>query len=303
MTLSIDQRCEWLPRLRCRSIIGLLLILPLAVLLSGCGAVKLGYNNSPMLSYWWLDDYLDFDQAQTVKVRADLVTLQTWHRSRELPAYVETLEKLQRMAPANVSSAQVCEVLSDVKPRIQAFLDEAEPSIAALVPTLDPTQIERLAQQLNKRSDTWREEWLAGTLGERQARRLKQATERLERFYGRLEAAQLAVLRANIVNSVFDANVNFKESKRRHQDTLQTLRQLQGSTDAQQTRNVVHALLARTMNSPDAVYLQQFDLLTQENCKSFAALHNSTTATQRLKAMETLKGYTTDARTLIAQQR
>ncbi|MCX7224461.1 MAG: hypothetical protein NT071_02345, partial [Burkholderiales bacterium] len=49
-------------------IIGLLL----ALLLSGCSALRLGYSQAPELAYWWLDSYFDFTEAQTTRVRADL---------------------------------------------------------------------------------------------------------------------------------------------------------------------------------------------------------------------------------------
>ncbi len=39
--------------------------------LSACSAIKIGYNNLPELSYWWLDGYVDFDGAPT-KGRAEI---------------------------------------------------------------------------------------------------------------------------------------------------------------------------------------------------------------------------------------
>ena len=59
----------------------------------------------------------------------------------------------------------------------------------------------------------------------------------------------------------------------------------------------------RAVNSPDPIYRNQQNKLRQENCRTFAALHNSTTPSQRSKALETLKGYETDLRALMAQRR
>ena len=49
-----------------RWIIGLL-CLALAGL-SGCSALRLGYNTAPELAYWWIDGYADFDDAQAPQV-------------------------------------------------------------------------------------------------------------------------------------------------------------------------------------------------------------------------------------------
>lgn len=81
-------------------IIGLLMVLQLA----GCSAVRLGYNNAPELTYWWLDGYLDFTSAQSLKVRANLATVQAWHRSQEMPLVLGQLQKLQGMVKDNVTA-------------------------------------------------------------------------------------------------------------------------------------------------------------------------------------------------------
>jgi hypothetical protein len=280
-------------------IIGVLLAL-LALLLPGCSSVKLAYNNAPDIGYWWLDSYLDFNSEQSLKVRANLNTLQTWHRQNELPAYVNTLEKLQRLAPANVSPAQLCEVYADVKPRLQALLNQAEPSLVALVPTLSAGQIQHLARQLEKRRQKWREEWLDGTPQERSARRVKQWVDRAEGFYGALDEPQLATLRTSVSGALFDANTYYRESQRRHQDTLNTLRQLQASPPgAASVKASLLALLNRSLDSPDTAYRLYAEKITQENCKIMASLHNSSTPAQRLKLMDTLRDYANDARTLM----
>lgn len=276
-------------------------LLALILFLPGCSTVKLAYNNAQTMSYWWLDSYFDFNPAQSEKVRAELAALQAWHRARQLPAYINTLEKLQRAAPANVTPQQICDVLAELKSHVQTLIDQAEPTLAALAPTLTEEQLAHLARQLDKRSQKWREEWLEGSPAERQARRVKKLAERADMFYGPLEEAQLTLLRTQVATSAFDANLSWRESQRRHQDTLQTLRELQGaSLGAPRVRAMVHGLLARAVSSPDPAHRNYVDKLNQENCKTFAALHNSSTPAQRIKLIDTLKDYAADARALMA---
>lgn len=284
---------------RSSRIIGVLLAVMLC--LPGCSTVKLAYNNAPAMSYWWLDSYFDFDATQSEKVRADLAALQAWHRARQLPAYVSTLEKLQRAAPANVTPEQVCDLLAELKSHAQVLIDQTEPTLAALAPTLTEEQLAHLARQLDKRSRKWHEEWLDGSPAERQSRRVKQLAERADMLYGPLEEAQLKLLRAHVAASVFDAALSWRESKRRHQDTLQTLRQVQGgSLGPLQARAELHALLARAITSPDPAYRTYTEKLNQENCRTYAALHNSSSPAQRIKLLDTLKDYAADARALMA---
>lgn len=261
---------------------------------------KMGYNNAPSLTYWWLDSYLDFNSAQTPRVRADLALLHTWHRETELPAYAALLAQWQRAAPGHLSGEQVCAWVDGARPRFAALLDQAEPTLAALAARVTAEQLAHLAHQFDKRNQKWREEWLDGPPAERQARRLKQLTDRAEMLYGNLEDPQRAVLRANLATSLFDASQTYRETLRRQQDTLQTLRLLQSNTLSEIRQAAeLRALLARTQTSPDASYQTYRAQATQANCQAFADLHNSTTPAQRLKAVAVLKGYEDDARALM----
>ena len=281
-------------------IIGLLL----ALLLSGCSALRLGYSQAPELAYWWLDSYFDFTEAQTTRVRADLAALQAWHRSNELPIYLSLLDKVQRLTPGNVTPEQLCELYHEFMPRITATADQAEPTLSAVTLLLKPEQLAQLARQLDKRSETWREDWLDGTPGERRARHAKRLVDRAEGLYGRLGAAQRATVREAVAASQYDAEMSYRESQRRHTDTLQTLRLIQsGGLGAERNRLEARGLLDRAVNSPDPIYRSQQIKLLQENCRTYAALHNSTSPSQRAKALETLKGYEADLRSLMAQRR
>ena len=283
--------------LKLRHIIGVLLA---ALLLSGCSAVKLAYNNAPELGYWWLDSSLDFNSAQSARVRADLNTLQNWHRQHELPLYVATLEKLQGLAGAEVSAGQLCAVADELRPRLQALLDGAEPTVLAISPTLTPAQLAHLTQHFDKRAAKWREEWLAGTVLDRRERRLKQLLERFEPFYGRLDKTQRAQLQSAVTDSIFDVDLTRRELLRRQQDTLQTLRRVLGDRrDETSVRLEMRGLIERAMVSPDPDYRQYAARLQLETCTTLAALHNRSTPGQRQHLTEALKDYESDARSLM----
>jgi hypothetical protein len=287
--------------LNLRHIIGVLLLALMSLWLAGCSAVQLGYQQAPELGYWWLDSYLDFNESQSLRLRADLNALQAWHRQSELPNYIKTLDKLQKMAPLEATPEQVCGLYAEFKTRLQVTLDQFEPTVSALAPTLKPVQIEHLARQFEKRNQKWRAEWIELTQAQRHARRLKQLKERSENFYGQLEEQQLAVLRAGLSAAPLDMNLSYQESQRRQQDILQTLRQLQNAKPgASGVQAAMRSLLERSMDSPDPAYRSYMEKVTQAHCRTFAALHNSSTPAQRLHLLETLKDYQADAQALLA---
>ena len=268
--------------------------------LSGCNAVRLGYNNAPDLTYWWLDGYFDFDGPQSTRLRNDLHALQDWHRKEELPQLATTLKNLQAAAPQDVTAAQVCQLSQYVEERIQTTLDRAAPTAVALGPTLSSAQLEHLARALDKRNREWREEWMDGSPEERAERRLKKLVERAEGFYGRITEAQRKQLQAQLEASAFDASVQYREVLRRQQDTLQTLRALRnGNATEIHTQAEVRALVARSLQSPDPAFRQYTDRVRSQACEAISAFHNRTSASQRLRLQDTLKGYEGDVLALM----
>ncbi len=276
-------------------------------MLQACSAIKLGYNNAPDLVYWWLDGYADLGETQSLKVRDDLARLQQWHRTSELPKIAELLQTARQIAPGNTSEDQVCGLFVEVLARIDAVVAQAEPAAVSMATGLSAAQLARIEAKFAKTNAEWRDKWMAGTLAKRQAKRLKTAIERSEQFYGNLEESQIAVLRDSIASSDFDPQISYAERLRRQQDLLQTLRLTSAlSGEARpglpQAEAAVHAYLERAVKSPNPAYRAYLDKEIRDNCKAFAQLHNSTTPTQRERAVRRLAAYERDARELASQR-
>lgn len=279
-------------------IIGALLL----VWLSGCSTVKIGYNNAPSLAYWWLDGYLDFNDAQSVQVRDSLAALQAWHRRTELPAYAELLRQTQRLANGPVTPEQVCRITTQIQRHVQQLGEQAAEGMARVVPTLQPEQLRYLTHQFDKHNRNWREEWLDSTPQELQARRLKKAVERAESFYGRLDEAQLALLRRSVAGSAFDARLAWRERLRRQQDMLQVLQEHRNGDRPAHVKAELLALLQRQLESPDPAYRAQFERMLADSCHTLATLHNNASAAQRRHLQDKLQGYEADARALMSER-
>ena len=271
--------------------------------LQGCSLMKLAYNQAPELAYWYLDSHLDLTSEQSVQVKSKLHQLQAWHRQTQLPAYVLTLQQLQQQLVADTSAAQACTVVADAHVKLGAIARQAEPLAASLVGTLDANQIKHLAQKFAKDNAKEEAERLGGNPRASMEKRLQQAIERAERLYGALNDAQQAAVARHLEQSRFDARLMEAEKQRRQRDALATLQPLISSqASTEQALTALRGLMERTLSSPDMAYRAYLDQLGQENCQTFAELHNSTSAAQRSKAVQTLKGYVQDLQTLNARK-
>ncbi|MEK9802601.1 MAG: DUF6279 family lipoprotein [Curvibacter sp.] len=277
-------------------IIGALLL----VLLAGCSALQTGYNNAPSLLYWWLDGYVDFNGEQADPVRESLLSLQAWHRREELPAYAALLQRLQQDGAQDLTPAQACAHLGQVRGHLQRLGMQSAMTLAPLVPTLQPEQLRHLARQLEKHDRKWREEWLDGSPEELLQRRLKRTVSRYEDFYGRLSEAQRALLRQRLLEVGFDARLAWAERQRRQRDLLRVLQEhRQGDRPAHVEAELL-AWVQRSFEPPDPAVRAYLGQLFDQGCQTLATLHNSSSPGQRRRLVDKLQGYETDLRALAA---
>jgi hypothetical protein len=261
-------------------------------LLQGCSAIKIAYNNAPDLLYWWLDGYLDFNEAQTPKVREDIARLHQWHRTNELPRYADLVQRLEKMLPEPWTPDAVCAVIAEMEGRFSALTAQAEPAVVSLAMTITPEQLQHMERKYGKTDAEYRNDWLKLTPGEQKAKRFDATLERVEMIYGSLDSAQKAVIRRELDQSSFDAQLIYNERQRRQQDAVQTLRKVTTEKMSyDDARAAMRGYLQRSMRSPDPVYRQYAERLRSESCKRVAAAHDSTTPAQRDIAVRRLQSY------------
>ncbi len=277
------------------------LFLSLALLaIQGCSALRLGYGQAVDLVYWWIDGYFQVNDTQAPRLRDELARLHHWHRASELPKYASLLQKTQQAVPGDVTAAQVCALYTDIRGLVDNLAARALGPAADLALTLAPSQMEYLQRKLERNNAEFARNFLQGNEIERKERRLKNAIERAESFYGRLDEAQLTAVRATVQNSGFDARLSMQESMRRQQDLLQTLRKLLAdkATPAQ-ARTALAGYIERSWTSPDPKLRAYQERFVQEGCANVALVHNSTSAGQRAKAVRFFNNYEQDARSLM----
>ena len=102
-----------------------LFILLTLLLLQGCSAIKLGYQQLPTLSYWWLDNTVSFSGPQTPAAKEAIDKLYQWHRRDELHGYASLLQRTAELSAGPVQSAQLCRVLDEVQARMDTLMRQA----------------------------------------------------------------------------------------------------------------------------------------------------------------------------------
>ncbi|MET0517976.1 MAG: DUF6279 family lipoprotein [Burkholderiaceae bacterium] len=277
-----------------------------ALLLAGCSALKLSYNNADTLLYWRLDSYVDLSREQAPRVRESLRQYQRWHRQTQLPLYADLLQRIRPQLAGPVSTEQACAWFEQIRDLLLPSLDLTPDAGLAplfwLVGDLSDEQLQHIARKQASTDADWKDKWLDVTPERREDERFDQALSRSELLYGRLGEAQQAALRESLAAEPFDPQRSLAERQRRQQDLRQLLRRVRDEKlGPEPARALLKAYLDRAQQAPDPVTRRYQQAQIHEGCAGFARLHQAATPAQRARAMQTLKNYEDDFRLLAGQ--
>jgi hypothetical protein len=287
-----------------RIITASLVAVSMSVILTGCSAVRLGYNNLPDIASWWLDSYIDFSDTQGPQAKAALQKLQTWHRKEELPAIAELLVQAQTLASQNITSEQACKIWEGAQVRIESFIQESSRLAAPVVSQLSAKQLKHLEKEWASRNEDWKKQWLQGTPDSRIKKRLDLAAERFNSFYGDLNLEQRQVLKQQFLQSTWTPEASYQLRLKRQQEQLIALQAMSSeitkpAMPLAQVEKALQSLILQSVRPKDTADLSKQLQLEQQACQNLAQLHNTMSPAQRFKAQRKLKDYETDVRELM----
>lgn len=275
------------------------IILTLLPLLASCSALRLTYDQGPLLAYWWLDNYVDFTPEQSPRVKRALADWFAWHRATQLGDYAQALTAMQAMAVNPVTAAQACAVYEGWQRRAERAFDQAVPALADMARLLTAEQIKHIERRQRVQQEELVAEYLQPDPAERQKAALERTIDRAESIYGKLDESQRRLLAAALLISPFDPRLWLAERRQRQIDLLQSLRRWQAErSDADTVEAGLRRLAAEATQSPRPEYAAYAARLVQANCALAAQLHNSTTPAQRQRAAARLQGWAADLRAL-----
>lgn len=268
----------------------------LAVLwLQACSAIKLGYQQLPTLSYWWLDNYLAFTDSQTPRLKESLEQLHRWHRQQELPLYTQLINRTTVASQGNVQAQDVCALWSEGQARADRLVQEALRQTSPVIASLGPRQLNHLTRHFDLKNEDWEKQWLRGSSEERLKRRLSTTTDRYSDFYGDLTASQTALLQSQLTQSDWTPEWGMQQRKRQQQDLLGALLKIQQQNlSAAQLEAELFIVWQRWFMPPQARDAALAQKLRTQACQNLADFHNSTSAEQRQRAARRLRSYERD---------
>lgn len=195
-----------------------------AVLLAGCSAVELAYNNADTVIRWQAGRYLDLKNSQAEEFSARLGTFLAWHRAQALPQYARLASEAGARLERGASLQDMVWGYDAIRQQARGGLRRAGAELGDFLDRLDAAQIENLERRFAEDNAKFAREWVEGAPAEIRARRLKRLTHTLEDWLGGLTDAQHERIRrfndaAPLTGALRDA-----ERRRRQAEFLAMLR-------------------------------------------------------------------------------
>jgi hypothetical protein len=273
-----------------------------ALLLAACSQLQLGYSNADTVIAYSLDSYLDLDDEQERLAREQIGELHRWHRSTQLPGYVQLLNDAQKKVAGPVTAADVREFNAGVRRALMAIGEQAAPDLAKLALTLKPAQVDRLAERLARDTSKARRELVRFAGPESLEERVKRYVEQAEDWFGRLTPAQKEMIRASLARRPEAQEAWMAERENRQRELVAVMARIRAEQPPQATATAwLRDYFAQLAEPRDAERRARLAMYREENAELVARLVNSATPAQRSALAKKLRGYAADLDALAAK--
>ncbi len=254
--------------------------------IAGCSGVKVAYGQLDVLLPWYFRDYVDLDTGQRGQLERSVETLLAWHRESEVGRYASFFRQLAADAAAPLPPGR----LETARMELETFWDDiasrVAPDAAALLATLSEEQVESLFARIDREDRELARESLGRDQEERIERRASQLTRQVERWTGRLDPSQRAIVAACAGELRGDAE-GWLASRRAWQKALREA--LAGREDTASFASRLERLFADGEDFWTPAYRESFELDRQRVLRMLEQIDHSLSERQRARLRDRLE--------------
>lgn len=173
-----------------------------SLLLTACSS-QFAYNNLDWLVHWYIDDFIDFNDAQEEAFDVQFARWHSWHRKEELIKYEAHLRDLKAMLESGEATPD--EVLAQFdrgRGHWERFRAHVLPDIAELSLLITDEQVTELFDTLEEKNAKEEEERREMTEEEMRDLFEESFADQLRDYFGKLTKTQKQLVKQHIVNII-----------------------------------------------------------------------------------------------------
>jgi len=265
------------------------------LLLGACSSTTFVYNRLDFILPWYLDDYAELNRAQEKYLDELLSPFLAWHRSDELPRYVEVLEDIEASLDQPLTAEAVAAISVEFESAWFRLEGEALDWLLDLGARLSDEQIQGFLAELQKQQRKYEEKYLTRSDREFHEESYENLLDSMQDYLGRLNRAQRDLLR-DTGNGLLRSDRTWLKERAAWLEKLAVL--LEREPGWQQ--RVRGAIAARDENvSPEYLRIYEHNLRLIHS--AIAELLNSRSDKQDMRLRRKLSELREDLESLIAQ--
>ena len=262
--------------------------------LTGCSSTTFVYNRIDFLLPWYLSSYVDFTSEQKQSLNARLIPFFKWHRTQELPKYVEIMNSLEGLLDNEVKAEDIALITQDVENSWYRTEQQILLWLTPLAKDLSDKQIKQFLTIMERKTIENENKYLKRNDQIYQKDVVNRFRKNLGRFMGSLNKDQLDLLRAASEN-MYRSDNDWIENRKTLIENLTSI--LQRENDWERRLNAI--------NNRDNLESQDYRIKYTHNInithQLIAEILNSRSEKQDKKLRNQLIRYRTDIRNLIKQ--
>jgi hypothetical protein len=148
------------------------------------------YNNLSTYAIWFTDDYLSLDIQQHTRLQQQLDGMLSWHRSTQLPLYINSLGQLIAGIKEGLTLEKLDTVYTSYQEYRDTLIDSLAPVLIGLLSSASPQQIEDLLAKMDKQAEKYRKEHLQVSVDMVHKKKANQMKQLFSQWVGSLKKEQ-----------------------------------------------------------------------------------------------------------------
>ena len=268
-----------------------MVLLMLATLLCGCSAVRFTYNNADLVARYKASEYVEFTPEQVEQFRARFAGFHQWHRTTELPGYVELLKDAGGRVGRGLRQDDVVWAVASARSLYRRLTAAAARDAGPLLVGLDAQQLQQVEKRFAENNRRFARDNLEGDPRRQHEKRAKQLEDHFREWTGRLTDQQ----RERIARFADDYGriraVRFEDRKHTQQAFLALLR---AERDPLRMSQRVAALFSDPDEGRTREYREAMSQFESRLAGLIVDIDRMLTPEQRTRAIQKLQSYSAD---------
>jgi hypothetical protein len=228
----------------------------------------------------------------------------SWHRSTQLPQYVQALTQMQATLVTNAGPAEIETAFRQVEQFSQVVLLKALPELTDFALTLDESQKAYLARKFEKNNEAFRDKYMDMTPEKQAKARFKKFVKQADDWLGSVSSEQEAIIARYLDKHPPNYAQWLEESMTRQRSVLQLLTQIQNDKPSREVAQAMvrRVILAAYEGSEQAERRTQSEATRIALQQLIATIIRASTQEQKTHAQNKLQDWIDDAKYLVTRK-